>query len=295
MCALGACALDLTGTLAVGGGGGDAGVDATTDAGPDAAGDATPGPDGGGDGGGGTDAAPDARVDGGADGGGVCALSDGGAGITCAGACVDPSNDHEHCGGCSPCAAAAACESGACVDVAISLAAFRYEQPCTSAPTPYCATGGGGSRAITLTGTTGKTYELAIHVRGVVEQKTYNASTDGNATGTNASFFLAGGNPKNDLWNVFSLTVSAPSSTAYFNSGASGHTYSDGIDYHATIRAAAGASVTLSGDPVDALEAPNVDQQQPGRPIVIPGIPPAPNPFDGQFLQLDVESVKTVP
>jgi hypothetical protein len=49
----------------------------------------------------------------------------------------------------------------------------------------------------------------------------------------------------------------------------------------------------LSVDPVDALEAPNVDQQN--KPIVIPVIPPAPIAFDGQFLQLDVESVKTVP
>ncbi len=300
--ALGACGVDITGTLADGDAGstGDAttdatGKDATADARDDGAATKDGSDDGGGGGDGGPDGARDASADAAADAtdGGPCALPDGGAGITCAGTCVDPGNDHEHCGSCVPCAASAACETGACVDVAASLSGLRYEQPCNNGIRPFCGTGAGGSKTAAVTGTTGKSYEIAFRVRGVVEQKQYNNTTAGGATGTNASFFIAAGTPNGDGWNVVALGVSAPVGRVYFNAGASNHSYSDGLDYHATLRANAGATLTLAVDPRDGLEAPNVDNG--GTPIVVPGIAPAPNPFDGQFIQLDVESVRALP
>ncbi len=299
---LAACGLDLTGDLGPDdGGAGDVSVDArdataegapidgtTNDAEGDGAAD---------DGNGGNDvvaidtgvdAPPDVAVD-----GGPCALADGGAGVTCGGACVDPT-DHDHCGGCTPCAAHAACENGACVNVAASLVAFRYEQPCTSLMRPYCATNTGlQTKTATLTGTLAKVYVLTVHVRGVVEQKTINGSLAGGATGTNAGFFVLGGTPATDGWNTYAMAVSAPSSKVFFNAGASNHDYCDPLDYHAKLSASGSATLTFTADPADAFEAANRDST--GTAIVIPGIPPAPLPYNGQFIQLDVESVRLGP
>jgi hypothetical protein len=260
LAALEACSLDLTGALFDDGGAGDATIDG---AGPDTA----PPP---------VDAT---TSDGGADGA-LDAIAD---------AAPDAAGDS----GCAACAASAACETGKCVDVAVLLTALRYEQPCTLPSRPFCGTGASGSKAVALTGTLGNNYDITIHVRGVVEQKTYNGSAAGGATGTNASFFITAGTTNIDGFAVYGMNVSAPAAKVFFNAGTSGHSYSDGIDYHATIRATGGATLTLAGDPVDGAEAPNVDDG--GTAIVIPGIPPAPNPFDGQFLQLDVESVRLVP
>ena len=283
-------ALGDDGNVPVDGAHPDAPVDAPTDAPVDAPTDAP------------TDAPADAPVDAPTDApadaadGGSCARADGGAGLLCNGTCVDPTTDHDHCGGCSPCAGSAACESGTCVPVAIVLEGFRHEQPCTDGNRPFCGTSKTvTNKSVSLTGTAGKTYALVVRVRGVVEQKTINGATAGGATGTNSGFFVVGGTPAGgvDKWNTYSLAIAAPATKVFFNAGASGHTYSDCVDYLATVQAAANTMVTFTCDPGDALEAPNLDQAL--RPIVIPGIAPAPQAFDGQFLQLDVQSVRTVP
>jgi hypothetical protein len=41
------------------------------------------------------------------------------------------------------------------------------------------------------------------------------------------------------------------------------------------------------------MEIKNLDAQ--GTPAVVPGVPPAPAAFDGQFIQMDVVSVERVP
>ncbi len=297
-----ACGLDLTGTLGADGADGDAPDSADDarpdrtlplgDAGVDAAGDGASSDDAAVDVAPPVDAPVDAPRDAPEESAGPCARVDGGAGILCGAVCVDPLHDHDHCGGCAPCNAWAACELGVCVDVAAALQAFRYEQPCDGA-TPFCATGGAGSKTATLTGTTGASYQLSVRVRGVVEQKSYVGSSRGTATGTNAGFFAVNGTPAVDGWNIYSMIVAQPSYTAYFNAGMSGHAYVDGVDYTATMKVAASTTLTLGCDPRDGLEAPNVASG--GGPIVIPGIPPAPAAFGGQFLQLDVTTVKTVP
>ena len=127
----------------------------------------------------------------------------------------------------------------------------------------------------------------------MVEQKTYANAVAGSAHGTKANFFIVGGTPANDLWNTFSLQVSAPAKTAYLNSGASNHDYVDAIDYRALLSANAGAAVTLNAASTDDLMARNRDQA--GAAIVIPGINPAPAAFDGQFIQVDIDSVSLAP
>ena len=58
------------------------------------------------------------------------------------------------------------------------------------------------------------------------------------------------------------------------------------IDYRVTIAIRAGATVTMGAYDSNDVAIAN------HKHIVVPGVPPAPAPFDGQFFQLDVESVK---
>jgi hypothetical protein len=143
-----------------------------------------------------------------------------------------------------------------------------------------------------LGGTPAKTYAIALHVRGVVEQKTINGATPGGATGTNGGFFVIGGNPAGDSWNLYRLDLAKPALTTFLNSGNSGHDYCDGIDYRVTLHAAAGSGVTLSGSSSDQAEAKN--RTQAGAAITIAGVAGA-NPFNGQFVQIDVEHVDLLP
>ncbi len=223
-----------------------------------------------------------------------CALGDGGVGIACADGCVDPSRDQANCGGCAvACNAASACE-GACVEVAASLVAFRIEQRCTNGDSPYCETNGAPSSKIALLkGTQGKAYDLTLRFRGIVEQKKYDGASAAAATGTRANFFGSGGTPAQDNWNVYSLLVPEPAVTLRLNRGTSGNDYVDRIDYTATIRAAARATLTLAVAPIDNREAKNRDNG--GQTLVVPVIPPAPNAFDGQFVQIDVTGVREAP
>lgn len=270
-----ACGIDLQGTLA----GGDASTDGSLEGAPIT--DATA-----------TDA--DATTDGGVDSG-ACALDGGGEGISCAAGCVDPSRDRSNCGACGvTCGPATACE-GMCVTVAASTAPLRVEVACTgSASGSYCSVNGDAvAKSLLLTGTAGKTYELTLRFRGVVEQKTYSGTADAGATGTNAGFLVVGGTPASDNWNHYSLAVSAPALVFQINRGASLHDYVDPIDYTAIVRAAAGSTLVLSVDPVDDAEAENRDDD--GDAVVIPNIPPAPATFDGQFVQIDVTSVRLSP
>ena len=52
---------------------------------------------------------------------------------------------------------------------------------------------------------------------------------------------------------------------------------------------AAGATVTLLADVVDGHEIENVDPA--GTPIIVPGVPPSPAAYNGQFIQMDVDAV----
>jgi hypothetical protein len=227
---------------------------------------------------------------------GPCALGDGGVGVLCGAKCVNTARSHENCGGCGlACPSSSACE-GACVVVAKSLEGMRYEIPCTDNPAGAFCNGGSpppAAKTVTLTGTTGKSYVIGIRVRGVVEQNSYGGMTAGAAQGTNAAFFVFGGAATNANWNTYSLAVSSPAKNAFLNSGATGHSYVDGIDYTARLTANAGATITLSSTSIDNLIAKNLAQA--GTPIVIPGITPAPAAFNGQFVQVDVETVVLAP
>ncbi len=168
--------------------------------------------------------------------------------------------------------------------VAASLDGLRWELPCTKsvADPTVCETLGTVSTSATMGGVPGTTYTVALRFRGVVEITLYEG---GFANG----YWQVGGVPiAGSTINVYALVVSAPAQTYYVNQGISNRV-AVGIDYTETIPIEAGATVTLLADSRDAFQLRNLDATS--QPIVIPGVPPAPKPFDGQFVQMDVVSV----
>ena len=133
----------------------------------------------------------------------------------------------------------------------------------------------------TFGGRAGTTYDVTFHVRGVVEPKNFTGG------GVQLEHFQAGGTPVKNDYNFYSLRVSDPEGTYTFNRHEQkvGH-YTFAIDYRVTIPIRAGATVTMGAYDSNDVAIANHEHH------VIAGVPPAPQPFDGQFFQLDVESAK---
>ena len=83
-------------------------------------------------------------------------------------------------------------------------------------------------------------------------------------------------------WNEVTIIVSDPPGEYHPNAGEGGVFEVFAVDEERTVAIAAGATITIEIDGNGACSIENVDE------IVIPGVPPAPEPFDGQFLQLDL-------
>lgn len=166
--------------------------------------------------------------------------------------------------------------------VATSLGGLRWNLPCT---TPFnednCNTTDPSAVTATLGGASG-TYQVTLRFRGVVEGKTY---TGGSTEGP----FNIGGVPATDGFNLYKMEVSDPPQSYYLNAGTSGVGLCFAIDYTKTIPMAAGATVSLTATAVDGVQHKNLDDTY--TPIVVAGIAPAPDAFDGQFIQMDVVSV----
>lgn len=135
----------------------------------------------------------------------------------------------------------------------------------------------------TFGGKPGTTYQVTLHVRGVVEPKNFAGGI------VQFEHFQTAGTPVKNDYNFYSLHVSDPEATYTFNRNEEkvGH-YTFPIDYRVTIPIRGGATVTMGAYDSNDVEIAN------HKHVVVPGVPPAPAPFDGQFFQLDVEAVKAV-
>lgn len=133
----------------------------------------------------------------------------------------------------------------------------------------------------TFSGKAGVLYNVTLHVRGVVEPKNFTGGE------VQHEHFQAGGTPVRNDYNFYSLRVSDPEATYTFNRNEEkvGH-YTFLIDYRVNIPIRAGATVIMGA--YDSNDVAIANHQH----WVVAGVPPAPLPFDGQFFQLDVESVK---
>jgi hypothetical protein len=133
----------------------------------------------------------------------------------------------------------------------------------------------------TAGGEPGQVFQLTLRVRGVVEQKTYTG-------GTRLGYWQVGGTPDTTGYNVFHLRVG--SQDYYLNAGQSMIRYCWPIDYTQTIAVHAGDELVFEVLSTDLAIIKNTDQA--GQPIVVSGIPPAPDSFNGQFVQVDVERIQ---
>jgi hypothetical protein len=166
--------------------------------------------------------------------------------------------------------------------VGSGLAGARLELPCLALISSNSCSAGATSTPMLFEGDAGTTFDVTIRVRGVVELNSYSG-------GTADGHLYVGGMPAAAGWNVFSIDVSSPKQHYFLNNGGAGNAYCVAVDYVRTIKIGAGALVVLTADTNDNTEVRNLDSN--GQAIVVASIPPAPSAFDGQFLQIDVESV----
>lgn len=133
----------------------------------------------------------------------------------------------------------------------------------------------------TFAGKRGVLYDVTLHVRGVVEPK--------NFVGGEVRFdhFQSGGEPVKNDYNFYNLSVSAPAANYTVNRNAEkvGH-YTFPIDYRVTIPIEGGATVVMGAYDSNDVAIANHEQH------VVPGVKPAPEAFDGQFFDIEVEQVK---
>jgi len=133
----------------------------------------------------------------------------------------------------------------------------------------------------TFAGNPAKLYDVTLHVRGVVEPKNY--------TGGVVQFdhFQTGGEAVKNDYNVYSLTVSDPTATYVMNRNEEkvGH-YTFIIDYRVTIPIRGGAKLTMGSYDSNDVAIANHEHH------VVNGLESLQQPFDGQFFDVQVESIK---
>lgn len=180
---------------------------------------------------------------------------------------------------------------------AASIDGFRFEFPCKDPMPENPKEGASGPSALvkgdpkttdnftvtkTFGGEKGKRYAVTIRFRGVVEPMMYK---DGKQVG---EYFYIGGEKNNATYNIYQVSISSPKSHYFLNrQDKVGHKIFT-IDYEQTIEIDGGATVTFHGDGQNGMMITNFKK------LVVPDVAPAPKPFNGQFIQLDVVGVKEV-
>ena len=171
---------------------------------------------------------------------------------------------------------------------------YRYEFPCKNAmpdnpkPGMDCESGlvTGDPKTTDnfkaerkFNGEKGKRYKVTLRIRGVVEPMMYkNGKMDG-------EHFYIGGEPNNGTYNIYKLSVSSPASHYFLNrQDKVGHKIFT-IDYTKTIEIDGDATITFLGDGQNGRLISNFDK------LVLPDVAPAPKPFNGQFVQINVVEV----
>ena len=130
-------------------------------------------------------------------------------------------------------------------------------------------------------------YDVEIRIRGLTEPKDFSGGT------VLENHFQLGGTPGTNDYNTYTIEVADPLEvyTLNRNEMGVGH-YTFVVDYTVTIPIRGGAEVRLAmRDPNDIAIANPGGNIASGEPFVVPEIPPFPDPFYGQFLQMDVLSV----
>lgn len=240
----------------------------------------------------GIDAAPvdlgiDAVVDTGVDEGTTDLGTDAGP---CGGAC----GAHATCVAGADAGDSCVCDAGyegdghTCTDVAVTLDGLLWELPCTGPSDGTACDAGSDSDSVTLGGDSSVSYEVTLRIRGIVEQRTYTGGTMDGFWYSGTSGVVCGG----DTYNLYSLHVSAPEQTYYVNAGTSAITNCWVMDYERTVVMQGGATIDLGAESCDARQIINKDPS--GAALSVEGVS-VEQPYNGQFVQIDVVNVRVAP
>lgn len=132
----------------------------------------------------------------------------------------------------------------------------------------------------TIGGDAGTVYDVEIRFRGISEPKNYQGGT------LVGEHFYIGGTEVVDNYNVYSIKVNDPPETYHLTrtETPTGH-YIVSLDYTATIPMRGGTTVTIGMYDHNTAAISN------GGGVVVDGVAPAPAPYSGHFIQMDVISV----
>jgi hypothetical protein len=129
----------------------------------------------------------------------------------------------------------------------------------------------GGSSAVT--------YDVKLRVRGLTEPNIYTGGT------LNPPRFYVGGRTTQAGYTAYSLSVADPPQVYFFNHNASVGHFVFQLDYEVVIPMRGGTTVTFDINGQTSVPDGHGVSNRDG--VVIAGIPPAPDPFNGQFVQFD--------
>jgi hypothetical protein len=147
----------------------------------------------------------------------------------------------------------------------------------------------------TMGGDSSLTYAVTLRLRGLVEPHTFSGPSGSLEQETAAPYFITSseGTPDDIPYALFSIQVAEPALTYYANAfytiDGEFHHRLFAIDYTAELRVRGGATVTFRYADGNDEQVANFND------VVVPGVPPAPAVFNGQFLQFDVVAVAEVP
>jgi hypothetical protein len=190
---------------------------------------------------------------------------------------------------------AGAGSGGAGAVLAAELHQFRFECPCKEGAANHTSDGNCNvtpetdrqTVAKTMGGDAGTVYDVTLRVRGLTEPNTYkNGMRQGER-------FYIGGTTNTPGYTSYMMTIADPPQHFFFNYNATTSHMHFVLDYEVTVKIRGGSQVTFDvdgdGSVPDGHQVSNFDD------TVVPGVPPAPMPYDGQFVQLDVVSVAPAP
>ncbi len=167
---------------------------------------------------------------------------------------------------------------------------YRWEAPCKGANNNNELCGSDRTlpdHVVVVGGDPQTTYKITLHFRGLTEAHTFTPQVPDSP----APHMIKGsvGTPNVDAHTKFWLEVAQPTEKYYANAFSSIEGEFDhrlfALDYMADITVQGGATVAFK------YTDDNTEQSRNFNNTVVPGVPPDPNPFDGQFLQVDVVSV----
>jgi hypothetical protein len=173
-------------------------------------------------------------------------------------------------------------------DPAFALSGPRWLMPCTGSAT--AAGSGSGAPALcpcansfghlTIGGTSAASWTVEARIRGLVELATY---TGGSPEPGNA---YLGGSADNTEVNIYALSIASPAQVIQLNNQ-TGSDASSGVvavDYTVELSLAGGTAVTFVSNGQDGEQLANTGD------VSVPGVTDPTQPYDGQFLRIDVIS-----